>query len=163
MNENTTDGLKLGAGLIMTIVLIGAIITVLMIGINFIQKGGGQASDLAQNFSNQQFTQYDNQVVTGDTIMSLISQYQNTEIAIWVEDVNFCWQSDAPSSGHCSLGDEAVSVDDMKERIRAANNRTDGDHYIAPTRKYYCQVCTDETTEAITALFFEPVDASGTP
>ena len=56
MDDNATKGLHLGAGLIMTIVLIGAAITIVLIGVALMNQGGSKASTMANDLANQQYT-----------------------------------------------------------------------------------------------------------
>ena len=160
MEDNTTKGLHLGTGLIMTLVLAGIAITVLGVAIGLINRGGAQAGDMANNLSNQRYTTYDNTLVQGDTIKSLIAQYESSQDISIVVSVNGSEQqfirksTGASKDGKASLeADGVLSHADESAAIMKANDKSDA-NYSAATKQFLCVVCRDDKTDAITALYF---------
>ena len=158
MEDNSTKGIHLGTGLIMTIVLAGVAITVLMIAIGLINRGGAQASDMANNLGNQRYTSYDNTIVQGDTILSLIKQYESAaDVSIVVsvggnEQTFIRESSGASKDGEASLGD-VIDHADEATALRNASDKTN-ENYISATKQFLCVVCKDSNTDAITAMYF---------
>ena len=160
MDENTNKGIRLGAGLIMTLLIIGVAITILMIGVGLMQNGGAQAGSMANNLSNQKYLSYDNTIVQGNTITSLIAQYEpDADISIVVSiggtETQFIrGSSGASTAGEATLDAEAFDHATEAAALRAAGDKSDSGHYIAATKQFLCVVCKDPATDAITALYF---------
>ncbi len=158
MEDNTSKGIHLGAGVIMTIVLVAVAITLLMLGVSLMQKGGSQATDMANNLGNQLYTSYDNKIVQGDTINSLIAQYEaSAEISIVVSvggsEQQFIRESSGASKdGEATLGDVFDHATES-EALKKAGDKTD-ENYISATKHFLCVVCKNPNTDAITAMYF---------
>lgn len=99
--------------------------------------------------------QYDNQVVTGDTIIKAIQEYKDNKVSIIVEGVDtFIWDSQLAKPGQAALISK-VDPTDEKDRIRRAT-KMDTEPHINRETKYLCTVCIDPSSGAYTALYFQP-------
>ena len=161
MDENASKGLHLGTTVMATMALIGIAITVVVLAISIIRKGSSQASEMTNDLADQKYTQYDNTIVNGDTILSLIKQYENSDISIVVDvsgtEVKFVRDSSGASEdGAATLGDK---IDHSTEttNLKNAKDKTN-DAYIAPAKQFTCTICRNSSTDAITAMYFKSIE-----
>lgn len=157
MDENVSKGFHLGGGVMMTMAVLAIAVTMVLIGIGIARNGSAKSSTMANDLANQIYTQYDNTSVSGDTILSLIKQYESEEISIVVNvggsSQDFIYHSDGASTeGYATLG-EQLTHDEETEALKNAKDKT-SENYISPTKKFTCVVCKNENTDAITAMYF---------
>ena len=117
--------------------------------------GGKTKGGPAPDGPDAYIVQYDNQVVTGDTILKAIQEYRDKKVSIIVEGVDtFIWDSQLAKPGQATLISK-VDPTDEKDRIRRAT-KIDTEPHINRETKYLCTVCIDPSSGAYTALYFQP-------
>lgn len=161
MDENVSKGFHLGGTIMAAMAVIAVAITAVVLGISIARRGSAEATTMTNDLADQKYTQYDNKTVNGDTILSLIKQYENSDISIVVENGNgaitFIRESDGASQdGEATLGEKLDHATQV-EAFRNASDKT-SDGYISPNRNFSCVVCRNPSTEAITAMYFYIVD-----
>lgn len=165
MEEHGSKAINIGASLIVTLVIIGVVITIVTVAIKLANNSTSQISDQSAKLEESQYTKYDNQTVTGDQVASIIKQFEGNEISIVVDngkgDVQYNYKSSGASAdGAATLSDQITSAEESKLVLKAQNKTTfEGvsEAYITPTGRFQCKVCRDKDTQSITALYFKLV------
>ena len=76
MEEHGSKAINIGASLIVTLVIIGVVITIVTVAIKLANNSTSQISDQSAKLEESQYTKYDNQTVTGDQVSSIIKQFE---------------------------------------------------------------------------------------
>ena len=161
MDEHGSKAVYIGGGLIIALVIIGLVFGVFQAASLLSRNGTSRLTRMGGTLQETEYTQYDGSTVNGDQILAVIKEHQGDEISIVVNngaaEKQYIYSSSGASSrGTASLG-EAVKKADMALLLHDAATKTKNDTYIAPTKQFTCTVCRDANSDAITAMFFEPV------
>lgn len=70
-----SDGLKIGAGLLITVLIVSIMFSIYKSGANMTNKGLSQAADLTANANDIDKQKYEGMTITGDQVMQVISDY----------------------------------------------------------------------------------------
>lgn len=160
-NDNGSEAVKTGVSFIITLVIIGAVFAIVFVGIKMMNSGTAKAEKQNGQAQELEYTQYDGQTLYGDNVISIIRQHEGDEISISVNNGNkttsYIYEnSGASKDGKATLGTK-VKTSDEATYLNNAVTKAKSDFYISPTRQFTCYVCRDTNTQAITALYFEPV------
>ncbi len=160
MDEHGSKAAYIGGGLIIALVIIGLVFGVFNAASLLSRNGTSRLTKMGGTLQESEFTQYDGSTVNGDQVMALIKEHQGDEISIVVnngasEKQYIFKSSGASNAGTATIGD-AVSKADMAKLLHDASTKTKNDTYIAPAKQFSCTVCRDKSSDAITAMFFEP-------
>lgn len=70
-----SDGLKIGAGLLITVLIVSIMFSIYKSGANMTNKGLSQAADLTANANDIDKQKYEGMTITGDQVQQVISDY----------------------------------------------------------------------------------------
>jgi hypothetical protein len=160
MDEHGSKAMYIGVSIIITMVIIGVVFGIYQAAHKMAASGTSDAEKLTGQMSEEKFMQYDGESIQGDQIFAIIKQLQSEEVSVAVNNGTathyYLYEaSGAGTSGEASLGKQVKSSDEATQ-IQEAQVKSKTEFYISPTRHFTCTVCRDKSTDAITALYFEP-------
>ncbi len=161
MDEHGSKATYIGGGLIIALVIIGIVFGVFTVASGLAKNGTSKLTQMSGTLQESNFTQYDGSTVNGDQILALIKEHQSDEISIVVDNgskkTQYIYKSSgASNAGEATLGDK-LKKSEMATNLHDAATKTKNDVYIAPSKQFTCTICRDKGTDAITAMYFEPV------
>lgn len=161
MDENVSKGFHLGGTIMATMAVIAIAITAVVLGISIARRGSAEATQMTNDLADQKYTQYDGTIVNGDTVVSLIKQYANSEIGIVVNvesEVQYIHTLDGVSADPDAGTGTATRAESDGELGSLAKARDiTSNEYINPNSQFRCTVLRNEATDAIVGLYFGKV------
>lgn len=140
-DDNASNAIKIAVGLVVTLLLISFIVVAVTSALKIGNNAMSQVSTTASNMTEQKYTQYDGDLVTGDQVIGIVKSFAQDHISIIV---------DGSGTYNWSEGDLQSPASD---KIASAQIKGDS-HYISPTAYYTGEIIRDEATDAIIALKF---------
>ncbi len=163
MDENVSKGFHLGGTIMATMAVIAIAITAVVLGISIARRGSAEATQMTNDLADQKYTQYDGTIVNGDTVVSLIKQYANSEIGIIVNvesEVNYIHTLDGVSADtEAGTGTATRAESDGELGSLSKARDITSNEYINPNSQFKCVVLRNEATDAIVGLYFNKVNA----
>ena len=143
MENHTSDAIKIVVGIIVGLAIISFVVVAVTQALKLGNKGLTRTTNLSTTIDEQQYTQYDGEVVLGDQVIGIIKAFANDTVAIIVDNGNgevvYNWKADLSGKSDASI----------------ANAETKGNSaYINPSTKFVGSIVRSDTTDAITAIKF---------
>ncbi|MCL6663461.1 MULTISPECIES: ABC transporter permease [Paenibacillus] len=79
MGSNATDGLKLAAGIFLTLALITTVVVIFISSQDAAKEGQTQFSTIQTQLSQTRFTIYENTTLSGSQVMNAVRQFNNED------------------------------------------------------------------------------------
>lgn len=162
MDEHASKSLNVGASVVIALVIIGIVFTIVTVANRMTSGGISKASGLAGQMQESTYTQYDGELIRGDQVLAILKQFQDDDIAIFVNtggsnDTKYIYPSAtfnvSSDEASCTLSGDKMTSQEFATAMRDAQDTTKST-FIAPTRKYLCVVCRNPDTKGITGLHF---------
>ncbi len=164
MDEHGSKAAYIGGGLIIALVIIGIVFGIYQVASNMSRNGMSKLTKIGGTLQESEYTAYDGATVNGDQIIALINEHKADEISIVVNNGKqtqmYIYNSNgASNSGAATIGTPRTKAE-MATLMHDAVTKAKDSTYIAPTKQFSCTICRDSSTDAITAMYFEPVKIS---
>ena len=163
MDENVSKGFHLGGTIMATMAVIAIAITAVVLGISIARRGSAEATQMTNDLADQKYTQYDGTTVNGDTVISLIKQYANSEIGIQVNVSSSSTKTYIHALDGVSVdldagtGTATLDPSGTPDGSLSAARSIASEDYINPNSQFKCQLLRNADTDAIVGLYFEHV------
>lgn len=133
-------------GLVLSLIIIGVMVFAVVTGKNFSEKKIAKLSDTINELDESQFTDYDQQIIPGNQVLSLLNTYQNEKVSVCVKTKRNTTYYNYKIGSANALGGKANG------NIAQASNK-EKDNYIHPNGQFMCEVLRDNN-ETITGITF---------
>lgn len=149
-NDDAREGIKIGVGLVITLIVIGIVFGVLAIGKMFVRKAENGIGAAATNMDNAAYTDYEEQTLSGSQVQSLLTQYAGQ--TVFVKTVSLSHKT--TMYNYSSTTSLSSPIDSSTQNQRLANSTVKGKaEYIEPNGKFKCSLTRDKNNTIIGVTF----------
>ena len=136
-DDNTSTMIHLITGIVIALLIAGAVFAFWSLASRFIQKGSDKLSGLASTMEEEDVAKYDGAVVSGTEVISAIKQLQNQDLCITV------------NNGHTTTAyiytDTTLQSKSTATLADAQKKNNVSTVYINPSSKYLGTIVRDST------------------
>ncbi len=147
--ENATKAILLGAGIVITLVLVSLGFLLLNGATGTVDTQLSDMESQKQQALEQKFTKYDGKTVNGSEVLNALQEFKDDEICIRVDtlrgnerDYYYTVDTNENITGTSSNNPEET-------KVKLNNN-----YYVNPSGKFYAEVLRDQN-DTITGILFE--------
>lgn len=150
MTGNVRDVIKLVAGLVLTLLLIGIVFAIFRTGRSTADSAQSELSSFNTTLMESKYTEYEGRTILGNEVVSFLTTNANSEIAIQV--ITSSGSNKIYNYSSIDMSGAATDAEANNTAISAAKKKGDAT-YINPNGKFECTLNRDANS-TITGIIF---------
>ena len=162
MGNSASDGIKFIVGLLVTLLIVGAVWAVVSLALRGASNATSQTERDVNQMNESRYTQYENEKITGSEVLNMLSRFGSEKIAIGVvctptDESSIAAAPTAISGTAFNYTDVSLSspIDATTTQNNLRNAKDPGNAaYINPSKMFFGQVIRNTNTDAIVGLQF---------
>lgn len=161
--DNAQKAIMIGVGVFITILIIAAVMVLVNLGIDLLNRGTQSAQGLSEVLTRKLTSDYDNTTVSGAKLLSAVEQFS-------VEDNMVIEVKATTSASYLELGtvrgngditlDKGLPYDssNVKSSISALKNSADSENYVSSTARYKAELIRSSSGDVVMGIRFTRVN-----
>lgn len=152
MKEKMTDFLESGIGILLTLLFIGIVFAVVVIGKRYINQSTEEFTKTGDTALETVYTKYEG-TLKGSQVQSAVKEFVNDE-NVWVSYVSAsgATQSVNYADGTSVLDGNLLATN--SDVVRKMNKKTEVAYYINPNTNYYGEIVRNDDGQGIVGIRF---------
>lgn len=137
---NSEEGVslaKMAVTVLLVILVIGAVVAIVYAAYSWFSSGQDKLGDQVTSIDKSNFSQYDDQTVSGNDVLSCLKTYRDSDIAIFISNNNLHKEAsitkgdELPVCNYCALTAEADENEDDHTWRTTVELNADGNYQCA--------------------------------